>query len=186
MKLFKSIVLILVSLLTLTTSCNNRKTYAEYLKDEKKAIDLFIAKNNLEILRDFPANGKFDSNDFYKDPYTGVYFNIIEYGDTTIKPIWREKIFIRFKGLHYFATTDTILYSNFQSTFPEELEYIGPVSSLTQSSYANAGWAVPLTYVGHRGKVKLIVPFESGSSYDQSQYTPTYYEQVEYRFENQW
>jgi len=188
MKLFNSIVLILVSLLTLTTSCNNKKTYADYLKDEKKAIDLFIAKNNLEILKDFPANGKFNSNDFYKDPYTGVYFNIIEYGDTAIKPLWREEIYIRFKGLHYFATDDTIRYTNYQSTYPEKLEYYGPVNSTTASAYSslNTGWAVPLSFIGHRGKVKLIVPFESGSSYDQSQYTPTYYEQVEYRFENQW
>ncbi|WP_352421764.1 DUF4827 family protein [Proteiniphilum sp.] len=186
MKLFKSIVLILVSVLTLTTSCNNRKTYAEYLKDERKAIDLFIAKNNLKILKDFPSDTVFGDNEFYKDPATGVYFNIIERGNYAVKPVWRENISVRFKGLHYFSTTDTILYSNNLSTYPEILEYIGPVTSLTQSSYDNAGWVVPLSYVGHTGKVKLIIPFEMGSSYDQSQYTPTYYEQVVYRFENQW
>lgn len=188
MKLFNSIVLILVSLFILTTSCNNRKTYADRLKDERKAIDLFIAKNNIEVLREFPANGEFDDNDFYRDPNSGVYFNIIDYGDSAIKPQWREKIYIRFKGLHYFATGDTILYSNYQSTLPEELKYYGPVNSTTLSAYSNstAGWAVPLSYVGHRGKVKLIVPFEMGSSYDKDQFTPTYYEQVEYRFENQW
>ncbi|NLX67067.1 MAG: DUF4827 domain-containing protein [Bacteroidales bacterium] len=188
MKPFNSIVLILVSLLTVTTSCNNKKTYSDRLKDERKAIDHFIAKNNLEILKDFPSDKRFGKDEFYKDPYTGVYFNIVEYGDTTIKPLWREKVYIRFSGLHYFATSDTILYTNYQSTFPEELEYYGAVTSITISAYSsiNTGWAVPLSYVGHRGKVKLIVPFESGSSYDQSQYTPTYYEQVEYRFENQW
>ena len=187
MKLFNSIVLILVSLLTLTTSCNNKKTYADRLKDERKAIDLFIAKNNLEILKDFPSDSLFGENEFYKDPYTGVYFNIIDRGET-VSPLWREKVYIRFKGLHYFATDDTIRYTNYQTIFPEELEYYGPVNSTTSSAYSslNTGWAVPLSYVGHRGKVKLIVPFESGSSYDQSQYTPTYYEQVEYRFENQW
>lgn len=186
MKLFKSIVLILVSILTLTiTSCNNRKTYAEYLKDERKAIDLFIAKNNLTILKNFPADTIFHENEFYKDPSTGVYFNIIDRGDTS-KLQWREKVYIRFKGLHYFATEDTVLYSNESSTYPEQLEYIGPVTSLTQGNYDTPGWAVPLPYVGHTGRVKLIIPFEMGSSYDQSAYTPTYYDQVTYRFENQW
>ena len=186
MKLFNSIVLTLIGLLMLTTSCNNKKSYADYLKDEKRAIDLLIAKNNFSILRDFPTNGTFGEKEFYRDPNTGVYFNIIEYGDTTIKPQWREKIYVRFKGLNYFKDNDTTLYSNYHSTFPEALEYIGPVSSVTKSSYTNAGWAVPLSYVGHKGRVKMIIPFEMGSTYDQSYYQPTYYDLVEYRFDSQW
>ena len=186
MKLFKSIVLTLFGLLILTTSCKNQKTYAERLRDERKAIDLFIAKNNLQVLKNFPSNGKFNATDFYKDPNTGVYFNIIEYGDTTVKPQWREKISIRFKGLSYFSTEDTIKYTNHQSTFPEQLEYVGPVSTMTKDSYATAGWAVPLSYVGHKGKVKMIIPFQMGSTYDRNNSTPTYYDQIEYRFESQW
>lgn len=185
MKLFNSVVLTLIGLLIITTSCNNKKSYADYLKDERKAIDLLIAKNNFEILREFPANGKFGDNEFYKDPNTGVYFNIIELGDTT-RPQWRENIYVRFKGLSYFKDNDTTLYSNYQSAFPEVLEYVGPVSSATKSSYTNAGWAVPLSYVGHKGRVKMIIPFEMGSTYDQSYYQPTYYDLVEYRFESQW
>lgn len=186
MKLFKSIVLTLFGLLILTTSCKNQKTYAERLSDERKAIDLFIAKNNLQVLKNFPADGEFGDSDFYKDPYSGVYFNIVEYGDTTVKPQWREYVYIRFKGLSYFSTSDTIKYTNHQSTFPEQLEYVGPVNSTTQAAYATAGWAVPLSYVGHKGKVKMIIPFSMGSSYDKSQYTPTYYDQIEYRLGSQW
>ncbi|MDR2816266.1 MAG: DUF4827 domain-containing protein [Proteiniphilum sp.] len=186
MKLFNSIVLTLIGLLIITASCNNKKSYADYLKDERKAIDLLIAKNNLEILSKFPANSVFGENEFYKDPNTGVYFNIITLGDTTHRLQWREKIHVRFKGLNYFKDNDTILYSNFLSAFPEELEYIGPVSSATKSSYTNAGWVVPLTYVGHKGRVKMIIPFEMGSSYDQTYYQPTYYDLVEYRFDSQW
>lgn len=185
MKLFNSIVLTLIGLLVITSSCNNSKTYADYLKEEKKAIDQFIAKNNIQILKEFPKDSVFKSNEFYIDPVSGVYFNIIELGDTA-RPQWREKVYVRFKGLHYFKGDDTTRYSNLQSTFPEEIEYVGPVNSTTKSSYANAGWAVPLSYVGHTGKVKMIVPFDYGSSYDQSVSEPTYYEQVEYRFESHW
>jgi hypothetical protein len=185
MKLFNSIVLTLIGLLIITSSCNNKKTYADYLKEEKKAVDLFIKKNNLNILREFPKDGKFADDDFYKDPYSGVYFNIIDSGDS-VKPQWKQTIYIRFRGLHYFKGDDTTRYSNYQSSFPEELTYVGAVSSATKSSYTNVGWAVPLSYVGHKGRVKMIVPFEMGSSYDRSYYHPTYYELVEYRFDGQW
>lgn len=183
MKLFKSIAFILIGLFILTTSCNNKKTYAEYLKDERKAIDLLIAKNNFIVLKEFPADSVFGNNEFYKDPETGVYFNIIERGDPA-RPQWREEIYVRFKGLNYFKDNDTIRYSNYHSVFPEQFEYVGPISSTTRSSYAMPAWVVPLAYVGHKGKVKMIVPFEMGSSLDQSQFEPTYYDQVEYRFES--
>ncbi|MDR0422231.1 MAG: DUF4827 domain-containing protein [Proteiniphilum sp.] len=186
MKLFRYIVLTLTGLLIITTSCNNKKTYADYLKEEKRAIDLFIAENNLDILRDFPEDGKFRANQFYKDPGTGVYFNIIDYGDTDAKLQWKESVYIRFKGLTYFKGNDTIRYSNYQSSFPEELIYVGPVSSTTKSSYANVGWAVPLPRIGHKGRVKMIVPFEMGSSYDRTYYHPSYYDLIEYRFDSQW
>ncbi|NLB56703.1 MAG: DUF4827 domain-containing protein, partial [Lentisphaerae bacterium] len=60
------------------------------------------------------------------------------------------------------------------------------VTTSTKSYYDTLGWAVPLIYVGHTGKVKMIIPFDMGSSYDQSQYEPTYYDMVQYRFENQY
>lgn len=191
MKLFNSILLTLIGLLILTTSCNKQKSYADRLKDERKAIDRLITERDFNILTSFPSNGEFGDNDFYKDPSTGVYFNIIDYGDaiygdsTTIAQ-FREKVFIRFEGLHYFMSKDTTRYTNYHSVSPEELEYVGPVSSMTRNSYTNAGWAVPLSYVGHRGKVKMIIPFEVGSTYDQNEFQPTYYDLVEYRFSTKW
>ncbi|MEA4917040.1 DUF4827 family protein [Proteiniphilum sp.] len=185
MKLFNYVIPILVGLLILTSSCNNKKTYADYLKEERRAIDLLIAKNNFSILREFPADSIFEENEFYKDPNTGVYFNIINLGDP-ITPKWREKINIRFNGLSYFKENDTLFYSNRQSVLPIELEYIGAINSLTKGNYGTPGLVVPLSYVGHRGKAKLIVPFDMGSSSDQSSFEPTFYREVEYRFESQW
>ena len=178
------IVIILSGFLFLTVSCSDTMTYADYLKREEKAIDLFIKSNNLTILSDFPADSTFEVNEFYKDPATGVYFHIIAYGDTNQKLQWKEEVYVRFSGLHYFNTDDTTRYSNSNSLYPEVIVFIGPVNSSTKSNYATPGWVVPLSYVGHNGSVKMIVPFNMGSSYDQSQYEPTYYEMVQYRFEN--
>jgi len=186
MKHLHFMVIILSGFLFLTVSCSDTITYADYLKREEKAIDLFIKTKNLVILKDFPADGTFNENEFYKDQATGVYFHIINYGDTTQKLQWKERVYVRFSGLSYFNTIDTTRYSNLNSPYPEEIVYIGPVNSSTKGNYATPGWVVPLSYVGHKGKVKMIVPFNMGSSYDQSVYEPTYYEMVQYRFENQY
>jgi len=186
MKKIIAIATTLITLLLLVSSCQDRKTYADYLKDESRAIDLFISKHNLNILDEFPEDGKFGDNDFYKDKNTGVYFNVIHEGDTTQNLQWKEEVYVRFSGLEYFMTDDTTKYSNFKSVFPEEIVFIGPVNSNNKSSYSNPGWVVPLSYVGHNGKVKMIVPFDVGSSYDRSQYQPSYYELVTYKFESRY
>lgn len=183
MKRFTPYVFILIAIMVTTASCKHRKMYADYLKDEAKAIDLFISKNNLTILNEFPKSGVFREKEFYKDP-TGVYYHIISYGDTTSKLQLKETIYIRFKGLNYFMLEKGTDLSNFGSVFPEEMTYVGPVNALTMSSYANPGWAVPLEHVGHNGKVKMIIPFEMGSQSDQSNFQPSYYDFLTYRFES--
>lgn len=174
----------LIGLLMIISSCNNRKTYAEYLDDESKAIDLFLSQRNLNVLNEFPEDGMFNDNEFYKDPATGVYLQIVSLGDTSRNLEWKEEVYVRFSGLEYFMTGDTTRYSNTKSVFPEEIIFVGPVNSSNKGNYSTPGWVVPLSYVGHNGKVRLIVPFDMGSSYDKSQYQPTYYDLVNYRFQS--
>ena len=83
MKRIHSVIILFSVLLTFATSCKDRMSYSDYLKEERKAIELLIHRNNFSVLETFPKNGVFNENDFYKDPETGVYFNIIDYGDTT-------------------------------------------------------------------------------------------------------
>lgn len=177
-----SILAILIS----AASCKDQKTYADYLNEETKAIDEFIVRNNLNILTKFPSNGVFGDKDFYKDPQTKVYYNIIEYGDTTESISFREKVYVRFMGLKYFMVDDSTTYTNNDHRDPQEIEFIGPVNSSTRSNYSIPGWAVPLPRLGHDAVVKMIVPFNMGSSNDRSQYQPTYYDRVEYRFASKW
>ena len=184
MKKIIALITTLTALLMLASSCQDRKTYVDYLKDESRAIDLFISKHNLNILDAFPEDGQFGDNDFYKDENTGVYFNIIDVGDTTQNLRWKEEVYVRFRGLQYIMTDDTTTYTNFKSVFPEEIVFVGPVNSTTKANYSTPGWVVPLAYVGHNGKAKMIIPFDMGSSYDKSQYQPTYYDLVLYKFES--
>jgi|AGTN01.1.fsa_nt_gi hypothetical protein len=189
MKKFNDIAFTLFALLILAASCKDQKTYADYLKDESKAIDRFISKNNFTILKNFPDNGVFKANEFYKDPNSGVYYNIVNYGDTTKKVQLGEEIYIRFSGLKYFMVDDSTTYNNLNpntSPFPQTLVYRGALNVSTRSVYESAtpGWITPVPYIGQMGEVKMLIPFTMGSSYDRSQYQPTYYESVQYRFEN--
>lgn len=183
MKRIHSVIILFSVLLTFATSCKDRMSYSDYLKEERKAIELLIHRNNFSVLETFPKNGVFNENDFYKDPETGVYFNIIDYGDTTKNLVPSEKIFARFSGMYFMK--DTVEFSNQTSAMPFEMAFAGPVNTNTKSYYTVPGLAVPLTRVGHNGIVRLIVPFNMGSANDRQQFQPTYYDYVEYRFENQ-
>ncbi|HBU46207.1 MAG TPA: DUF4827 family protein [Petrimonas sp.] len=191
MKKTHYIILCLLGLALVSTSCNKRRTYAEILKDETRAIEKFILENKLIVLDEFPSSLVFKTNEFYRDPATGVYFNIIERGDTANKVKEGEEVYVRFSGLRYFTSSnDTTEYSNLdpiRSPFPESLTYRGPVTVMNRSLYSGTtpGWAVPLTYVGHAGRVKMIIPFNMGSQSDQQSYSTTYYDNVQYRFESQ-
>ncbi len=187
MKKFFSVLLSFSVILMLATACKDQKTYAEYLKDEERAIEKFLLQNELSVIDRIPSNGVFKDNEFYKDPETSVYYNIVEYGDTTGNLQLNEQIYIRFKGLKYFMVDDSTTYNNMDpnlSPWPQIITYLGPVNSSTSGYYDTPGWAVPLSYVGHNGVVKMIVPFNMGSANDRSQYQPTYYDYVEYRFAN--
>ena len=180
-------IIAIIIILTSVASCKDQKTYADYLRDEERAIDQFIVKNNLNILSRFPANGNFGDNDFYKDPESEVYYNIVSYGDTTKNISMEEKVYVRFEGLKYFMVNDSATYNNLNphnNPFPQELDFIGPVNATTRGYYTVPGWAVPLTRVGHNGVVKMIVPFNMGSSSDRQQYQAAYYDRIEYRFES--
>ncbi len=178
------LIITIFTIIMSAVSCKDQKTYADYLKEETKAIDEFIVKNNLNILNKFPSNGVFGEKDFYKDPETKVYFNIVEYGDTTENIFIGEKIFVRFMGLKYFMVDDSTTYTNNDNINPQEIDYVGPVNSSTRSYYTVPGWAVPLHRIGHNALVKMIIPFNMGSSTERSQYQPTYYDRIEYRFES--
>lgn len=172
-------------ILFLTTSCKDQKSYADYLRDEERAIERFLLQNNLSVIERFPSDGVFESDEFYKDPETGVYYNIVEYGDTTENLFMGEEIYVRFSGLKYFMVDDSTTYNNkdtSNSPWPQTIIFRGPANSSTNSFYDTPGWVVPLTRIGHNGKVRLIVTFNMGSASDRQQYQPTYYDLVQYRF----
>jgi len=175
MRKINFIIVILIAFLFIGNSCDSQKTYAEYLKDESNAIKQFIAENGIIVLDEYPADHVFEPNEFYRDPATGVYYNVIDSGG--YKAALGAEVYIRFKGLTYFIVGDSTKYENTQNLDPETLVYGNP------STYPCYAWAVPLVHVGHLGRVKMIVPFNHGLTYDQSYFRTAFYENLQYRIE---
>lgn len=168
-------ILLIVAVSILAASCNKTPTYAQRLDDEKRAIELFMSQKGYVVLDKYPANKVFKANEFFKDPVTGVFYNVIDSGGS--KAFIGGEIYIRFRGLQYFSTTDTSTYSNMNAVLPETLVFGN------SSTYLSTAWVVPLLNVGHLGRVKMVVPFNYGLNEDQSAYRPAYYDEIVYRME---
>ena len=174
----KNIIIIILSIAAISffASCNKNRSYAQRLGDERKAIELFIDKNDIKVLKEYPKDSVFKANEFYFDTSTGVYYNVVDSGNGR-RIMQGEEIYVRFKGLKYLSSSDTSTYSNIHLMQPEILKYGNT------STYSAAGWVSPLKNVGDRGKVKLIVPFNVGLSGDQQAYKTAYIDELNYRFE---
>lgn len=190
---------ILITIIITAASCNKTTTYVEWLKQEQNAIDKFIADSGIVVLNEFPADTIFKPKEFYKDPQTGIYYNVISRGVKTKaengnlyyrKPEMYEEIYIRFSGRIYIKDMSIASANNMSSPYPETMQFFGrPVSNDITQYYQNQstcpGWILPLDVVGHLGVVKMIVPFTQGFTYDvNSGYNPIYYNYLEYRFQH--
>ena len=170
-------------------SCSKTKSYTDMLNDEKKAVNRFLDENGYEVLSDFPADSVFKANEFVKLE-NGVYLNIIDKGTTDRAELNKTKILYRCE-LHHLLYGDTIVYSNYgphsNGTDPIPFTY-GDYSKSDPNDpsyiWVSEGMQEPLKYVGHRSKVKLIVPFKRGTYSDQGKGNPVYYEVLEYIFED--
>lgn len=174
----KVIIVSLISVVAIAmfSSCNDSKTYAQYLNDEKEIIERFVNQNDLTILTEYPKDSVFKEKEFFFDTSSGVYYNVIDSGNGR-RILGGEEFYIRFKGLKYISSDDTTTFSNIYSLQPEVLVYGN------STTYPTVAWVAPLKNVGNRAKVRMIVPFNMGISTDQSGYRTAYYEEIDYRFE---
>ncbi|MDR1102175.1 MAG: DUF4827 domain-containing protein, partial [Tannerella sp.] len=168
------------------SSCSKSvRSYAEMKRDEKKSIDRLIATEGFEILSKYPADGVFGEKQFVLLD-NGVYLNVIDSGNGNRAKLYSTTILMRCSGQFIFQT-DTGSFTIFSnSEFP--IEFIYGYASNVISLYASAstswyylllstGLQSVLEYVGENAEVKLIVPFEQGSSYqsENQRGAPLYY-----------
>lgn len=184
-------VLFVVAMGMLTTSCSSSETYADKLKSERKNINAFLGEKEIELLDTYPENGVFKENQYFRDPDTGVYINVVDSGNgNRAKTDQMAQVYFRF-----WDTATLPVASSTISTSLEDQPGVQPVSFTygNSNSYINSnqndyfsyiylspGVTVPLKYVGEGAVVKLIVPFAQGSTYQNLAYQAMYYGRLKY------
>lgn len=190
MKKIIGVIFALIGLVSVFSACGG-DTYADKLEAQSKAIDRFIRDNNIEILYDYPAKHKFAANQFYKDPATGIYIQVIDSGNNekpTTSPF--TDIILRYDTIYNMLNNEVEAAPNWQTANPMSFTYgnantyFNNVDMYDVSYYLLSQACVrPLEFgIGNKSAIKLIIPFDNGSAYQQSSYIPFYYSRIEYSF----
>ena len=195
----KKLTLFFLTLLTACfafQACDNTKTYAEMLEEEKDGIRDFIKKNNIKVISqsEFYAQDSMTHENEYVQLASGVYMQIVDPGsknkNDTVKN--NDQILVRF--LEYnILKKDTTLSNLSDPSVVDEFRYTVTSSSIAgrflqgymlyyyNSSAVPAGWLVPLAYVRNMAHVKLIVPSKMGQSDAMQNVYPCYYDIQKYQ-----
>ena len=174
-------------------ACDNSKTYAEMLEEEKDAIKAFIKDSSIVVISQSEFYAQDSTTDVSRNEYvqlaSGVYMQIVDKGSTnpadTIKP--NDLVLVRYEELNL---QSGYLMSNLDIPIPDYLDEFR--YSVTSSSIAGlftqgymliyhgssvpAGWLVALNYIRNGAHVKLIVPSKMGQSDAMRDVHPYYYD----------
>lgn len=168
-------------------ACSSSETYADKLKNERKNISRFINEQNIIVLSEYPASGVFKKNEFFRDPETGVYLNVIDSGNgKRATAAQRSLISVRSSNT-LILPSDTITGNDIiTGSQPIGFTYGITITYKSTNEYSidyallSPGLAIPLKYVGEDARVSLIVPFAHGSTYQTALFKAMYYPQIHY------
>jgi len=160
-------------------SCSKTKTYAELLKEENAAISRFIDEKELTIVYDLSEMDTLNEKVYYKIS-DSLYMHIISKG----RPLNLQtghNVYVRY--VNAYEIKNGIDYSA-NLTFPYTFKYNIPLTYGGTDEYTFnpicEGIVIPLRYVGYGGKVSLIVPSKSSSTYFMNNVLPMYFQEVTY------
>lgn len=172
------------------TSCDKTPSYTQLKKNQEKALNKFISQQGFEVLNKYPSNGRFKDNQFYLTE-KGVYINVVDSGNGT-RPQKGKTVVLMRCSIQDFFQVDTPRTINFFTNGTRPFEFVfGEAANIVNenermnnvyTNFFSTGIEDALTYVGDGSIVKLIVPFQEGSTYQRSKSIPFYYDKVTFRF----
>ena len=204
----KKLVFLFLSLLaagSIFQACDDSKTYAEMLEDEKNAVNKFIKDKGIRII----SQDEFEKNDTVtnldRNEYValsdGVYMQIVDRGSAENKTDTfanNNEICVRYIE-EDIMTRDTTCFNVFLEewgdanqlyTNPAVFRYVAEGSyvygtfiqmdyywaNYYQTTAVPAGWLLALPFVRNYAHVRLIVPSKVGHSSAQQYVNPYYYD----------
>ena len=186
MKIIRLISLLALPAILFATSCKDSKSYNEYLDDEEKSVNAFLAQHKVELT--IPADTVFQTGEdapFYKiDEEGNVYMQVIKAGDRkNNRAEAGQNIYFRFQrmSIHDYAQGDDQTWVGNSNTI--SYNYFSFDNYELESTYQyGAGIQMPLKFLGIDCEVNLLVKSSYGFYDEISDVVPylyhlTYYKQ---------
>ncbi len=147
---------------TIAASCDTRKTYADRLKEERKGITNYIAKNNIQVERAKPeGEGEWiteEGKEIYFHSSSGLYYHQIKQGDRQVAPTVGYSVYVRYRGT---TLSGKIVYDYTPQYQPNPAFFV--ISSNPNKKQFGIGFQEAVRYMRTGGHCKIIVPFNLGN-----------------------
>ena len=161
-------------------SCSSGVSYAELLRDERKAVNNYLAYQRVEL--DIPADTIFETGPnapYYRlDEDGNVYMQVIRAGSLDNRPAAQQKIFFRvkyFSLLSWEHGVEPTYMGNVGDSQIQSTYFIYGNYDLQVSYQWGYGLQMPLQYVGIDSEVNLIIKSQYGFSSEISNVTPYHF-----------
>ena len=171
MRIFSKILLGLICLPFVFTSCNDTTTYAEQLKAERELIADYIKRNNITVVTEEP---KVWADSIYWLTESGLYFNLTNIGDTAA-PVevldTNDLVVPRFYQFTLDVKADTVSnWNTIDYAYPTTFNYL-------DDSQACAAWHEAVSYMKYNNsRAKFIVKSKLGFDDASESVTPYVYD----------
>ena len=202
----KKLILLFFALLTVGQffqACDDTKTYAEMLEEEKDAVNAFIKERKIKVISQAEFEAQDSTTNLERNEYVafsnGVYMQIVNKGAKSLADTFRTNnlILVRFMEVDILQN-DTTTTSNVNNPYPSRnlypdgfrytesgLNVYGQFileAGLGANMYGDygtsvpAGWLIPLKYVRDSASVRIIVPSKLGHQNAQQYVYPYFYD----------
>ena len=163
-------------LLGAATACEDNHSYSDYLNDEEKATNWFMAQQTicLDVPEDSVSFETGSDAPFYKMDEDGfIYMQVISKGDMDNRPKKGDMVYFRFmrKNLQRMYKGEDVQWEGNSSVGSAlgSTNFIFDDMLVTSSSTYGQGIQIPLKYFGYNAEVNLVLRSYYGFTTDQSE-----------------
>lgn len=175
------VLLFLVAILMLGTSCSETKSYAELLNDERKATNAYLATQR--VINDIPADTIFEigaNAPYYRlDADGNMYMQVLKAGDRkNDKAAVNQLIYFRFMRislLEWATGVEPVPEGNADDVGFNPTSFLYQNYDLASSTQFGSGIQMPLNYLGIDSEVNIIIKSQYGITSEISNVTPYRY-----------
>lgn len=165
-------------------SCDDDKSYAELLRDERRAANAFLS--NYTVINEIPEDTIFEVGEdapFYRiDPDGNVYMQVLIADSKDNRPETNEPVYFRFMRLdlnYLYTDGEEFWEGNAENMMADPTYFLFDNYTLDSSSYYGYGLQLPLQFVGINSKVNVLVKSQYGFT-DEISYVVPYLYNVTY------